>query len=291
MPQEINPLSRVRTFLFTPGDQPNRIKKALTSSADAVVIDLEDAVRIEKKIQVRHSVNQLFEVFKQDQRPKVIIRTNQLNSDFFANDLELAFNIKADAIMIPKFISGDFEIELNKKLAKLEKDFGLNVQMPIIGLVESVAGVLSLIRSPLFTSRVQALAFGAADFAADSGILGEVIETNLLFAQAVIVMASVEASLTPPIASPHFDINDELGLRSTSERAFSMGFGGRLCIHPNQLQIVTESFEYSDADKEWAASVVAKWSEQESGAFLVGTSLIDQAMVKQAKKIIALIQS
>lgn len=291
MPQEINPLSRVRTFLFTPGDQPNRIKKALTSSADAVVIDLEDAVRIEKKIQVRHSVNQLFEVFKQDQRPKVIIRTNQLNSDFFTNDLELAFNIKADAIMIPKFISGDFEIELNKKLAKLEKDFGLNVQMPIIGLVESVAGVLSLIRSPLFTSRVQALAFGAADFAADSGILGEVIETNLLFAQAVIVMASVEASLTPPIASPHFDINDELGLRSTSERAFSMGFGGRLCIHPNQLQIVTESFEYSDADKEWAASVVAKWSEQESGAFLVGTSLIDQAMVKQAKKIIALIQS
>lgn len=291
MPQEINPLSRVRTFLFTPGDQPNRIKKALTSSADAVVIDLEDAVRIEKKIEVRHSVNQLFEVFKQDQRPKVIIRTNQLNSDFFTNDLELAFNIKADAIMIPKFISGDFEIELNKKLAKLEKDFGLNVQMPIIGLVESVAGVLSLIRSPLFTSRVQALAFGAADFAADSGILGEVIETNLLFAQAVIVMASVEASLTPPIASPHFDINDELGLRSTSERAFSMGFGGRLCIHPNQLQIVTESFEYSDADKEWAASVVAKWSEQESGAFLVGTSLIDQAMVKQAKKIIALIQS
>ena len=108
---------------------------------------------------------------------------------------------------------------------------------------------------------------------------------------AALVLASAHSQLGAPIDSPHFTIADSQGLREQSLFASEIGFGGKLCIHPVQLAIVEESFKSNVDQKDWATRVIEHWSDrdQKSGAILLDGALVDEAMVKQAKRILGLI--
>ncbi len=284
-------LKSARTFLFVPGDQPDRIKKALAAHADAVIIDLEDAVRQESKGAARQSLASLIETKRDASAPLILIRTNEASSPEFIEDIKAALDLNVDAIMLPKFVPGESAVAAEKVISQQETLAGAQNQLLIIGLVETTAGVLNLLNSSLIPERVQRLAFGAADLHADLGISYSSSNPNSDLAMAAIVLASASAKLGAPIDSPHFAIADETGLRERSTFAHHMGFGAKLCIHPNQLATVSEVFTLSEKERDWALAVHERWNKRDesSGALLVDGALVDEAMVKRAKQILGLL--
>lgn len=286
-----SPLLSARTFLFVPGDQPERILKALQAKTDAVIIDLEDAVRPENKVAARAGLIPLLTPNKFNTSPLILIRTNDANSDEFTEDLKVALNLKVDAIVLPKFSPGASAVRADEVISKIEAGVGQTQPVSVIGLIESTEGILNLLSSSKIPDRVKRLAFGAADLYADLGVTYRASGPNTDLAMAALVLASVHSNLGAPIDSPHFKIADSQGLQVRSRFASEMGFGGKLCIHPDQLAIVEESFKDNLNERDWATRVIERWSDrdQKLGAILLDGALVDEAMVKQAKRILGLI--
>ncbi len=286
-----SPLLSARTFLFVPGDRPERIVKALNAKTDAVIIDLEDAVRAENKIAARAGMIAPIMENRSATGPLTLIRTNEVTSAEFAADFKVALQLKVDAIVLPKFSPGTSASEADQIISKLENEHKVNVPMPVIGLIESTAGVLNLLNSSKIPDRVKRLAFGAADLYADLGVTYQATGPNTDLAMAALVLASVNSKLGAPIDSPHFEVADLQGLQERSLFANKIGFGGKLCIHPDQLETDEKSFQASSDEKDWAARVIERWNarEEKSGAILLDGSLVDEAMVKRAKQILGLI--
>ena len=280
-----------RTFLFTPGDQPARIVKALKLKTDAVIIDLEDAVANENKAFARHAIAAPISENRSEDGPLVIIRTNAFSSPEFSEDLKMAFALNVDAIMLPKYIPGTAAQSVEEAITAEEVEVGRTDLLPVIALIESTVGVLNLLSVSSFPKRVIRLAYGAADLYADLGVTYLDTGPNSNFAMASMVMASVNCGLAAPIDSPHFDLEDDVGLGAASLFARDMGFGGKLCIHPKQLEIVARAFEPSLSDQEWANRIMEKWNQRSanSGAILVDGSLVDEAMIKRARQILSLL--
>ena len=286
-----SPLLRARTFLFVPGDRPERIVKALDAKTDAVIIDLEDAVRPENKVAARGAIVAPVMENRSATGPLVLIRTNEVTSAEFTEDFKLALQLQVDAVVLPKFSPGASAVEADQIISKLENEHKVKAPMVVIGLIESTSGVLNLLNSSVIPDRVKRLAFGAADLHADLGVTYQATGPNTDLAMAAVVLASAHSQLGAPIDSPHFAVADLQGLRDRSLFANKMGFGGKLCIHPDQLAIVEESFQANVDEKDWAARVIERWSErdQKLGAILVDGSLVDEAMVKRAKQILGLL--
>ena len=284
-------LGQARTFLFTPGDQPERIAKAFQLKTDAVIIDLEDAVRKEKKEFARNAILQPITENRSKSGPLVVIRTNAFSSPEFLEDLKIAITLNVDAIMLPKFIPGPEAEKIDEVITAAEVAFAQLDLLPVIALIESTVGVLNLLTASSFPKRVIRLAFGAADLYGDLGMSYSETGPNSIFAMASIVMASVSCGLASPIDSPHFEIEDDLGLQENSHYAREMGFGGKLCLHPRQLEIVGDCFERGLSEQTWATRVLEKWSQNTGGkgAILIDGSLVDEAMVKRALQILDLI--
>jgi citrate lyase subunit beta/citryl-CoA lyase len=283
-------LNQARTFLFTPGDQSERIAKALHIAVDVLIIDLEDAVRSENKEAARSSMAKAVKENRSENGPLVFLRTNEISSPEFSFDVKAALAANVDGIMLPKFSAGAYA-EKADHLISQEESLNKSKTLPVIGLVESSAGILSLLNSTKPPARFKRLAFGAADLYADLGISYSAQGPNSDFAMATLVMSSVNHKLASPIDSPHFALDDEGGLRESSKRAFAMGFGGKLAIHPKQLDLIAESFAVSKSDQDWAQRVIAQWSNRETtkGAILIDGSLVDEAMVKRARQILGLL--
>ena len=277
-----------QTFLFVPADQPDRVAKALKSASDAVIIDLEDAVRSENKVK---ACTELALPPRPVGAPLIFLRVNAYGSPEFEQDVLKALELKVDGIILPKFVPGQSAILADQALIRLELASGTELALPVIGLIETTAGVLALLNSSNIPTRVERLAFGGADLYTDLGIAFSAAGPNTDLAMAALVMASVHAQLGSPIDTPHFTLGDEKGLRERSEYAARMGFGGKLCIHPNQLQIVSASFAAKKNENQWAQRVIELWSErdQSSGALLLDSKLIDEAMVKRARQILGLL--
>lgn len=286
-----SPLLSARTFLFVPGDQPERILKALQAKTDAVIIDLEDAVRSENKAAARAGLIPLLTPNKFNTSPLILIRTNDANSAEFTEDLKVALNLKVDAIVLPKFLPGASAVKADEIISKIEAGVGQTQPVSVIGLIESTEGILNLLSSSKIPDRVKRLAFGAADLYADLGVTYRASGPNTDLAMAALVLASAHSQLGAPIDSPHFKIADSQGLQVRSRFASEMGFGGKLCIHPDQLAIVEESFKDNLNERDWATRVIERWSDrdQKLGAILLDGALVDEAMVKQAKRILGLI--
>lgn len=277
-----------RTFLFVPGDQPDRILKALRTKSDAVIIDLEDAVRSESKTLARSTLDL---PSRSAEGPLVFIRVNAFGSPEFNDDIRKALQLEVDGIVLPKFVPGNSAVAADQTILALEVECGSDEVLPMIGLIESSAGILGLLNSSTIPARVERLAFGGADLHTDLGISYSPSGANTDLAMATLVMASVHAQLGAPIDTPHFTLGDDVGLKDRSLYASRMGFGGKLCIHPNQLDIIDQSFATAEHESEWAQRVVERWNDRDesAGAIVVDANLVDEAMLKRAKQILGLI--
>ncbi|WP_426518087.1 HpcH/HpaI aldolase/citrate lyase family protein [Diaminobutyricibacter sp. McL0618] len=286
MSDESAALRAARSFLFVPGDRPDRVGRALASEADAVIVDLEDAVRAEQKHVARSVVRTLRA--GSGARPLVLVRVNPFGSSAFAEDVAAALEGGVSALMVPKFVPGPQADGLDEALSAIEQAHGTSATS-VVGLIESAAGMLGLSGQFTLAARFSRLAFGAADYYADLGLAYQPGGTHTEHAMATLVVASAAAGLAAPLASPHFKLDGEAALAGASRRAWGLGFGGALCIHPAQLPTVNSQFRPSDEERAWARRVVDAWDDPHnrvSGAIRVEGELVDEAMVRRARQVL-----
>lgn len=259
-----------RSYLFVPGDRPDRFAKALASGADAVVLDLEDAVAPAAKAAARVAVAQALA----SGEPRFVVRLNDEAAAGFADDLAAVAG--APALMLPK-------AEDPQTLARLHAAAPAAALLP---LVESARGVLAA-RDLAAAPGVQRLVFGTLDYALDLGLDGELAETVGLDAPATLLaLASRAAGIAAPVAGVTAALDDEARLRADLARARALGFGAKLCIHPRQVAIVHAALRPSDDERAWARRVLAA-VDGATGAVQLDGRMVDRPVIERARRIVA----
>lgn len=259
-----------RSYLFVPGDRSDRFEKAFSSGADAVILDLEDAVSEEDKERARETVANWIS----PSRP-VYVRVNGVSTDWFKNDLKAIDGPGLAGVVLPKS-------ESHEQLKQVAA--GLSKQVEVIALVETSLGLWEA-RSLAEAPQVTRLAFGSVDFQLDSGIKDE---EELGYARSRLVLASRVGGILPPLDGVTTAIEDVKLLASDAARAVRQGFGGKLCVHPRQVKTVNDSFTPTKEEVEWAERVLKALRTSEAGAFKVAGELIDRPVIERAKAIVAL---
>lgn len=274
----------LRSYLFVPGRDAYRIGKALDSDADAVIIDLEDAVAYEEKETARRTVLQVMRE-KGAQRPHVYMRINDLHSPFWQADCQCAQEAGFAGIMVPKVGSAEEIVQLKRELS---------ADMPIIPLIETARGVHFADEIAVSDAAVTRLAFGAVDYCLDLGISLTYEQQELVYPRSRLAVVSRAAGIEPPIDTVFSDLNHEEGLMREARMAKRLGFRGKLLIHPKQIQPIHTVFSPTKEELEWAQAVVEAFEEAEKrgvAAISVGGKMVDYPVYKQALAILAMKQS
>jgi citrate lyase subunit beta/citryl-CoA lyase len=261
-----------RSYLFVPGDRPERFDKAVASGAHAVILDLEDAVTPERKVQAREAIA----AWLKETSARVLVRVNPEGTPWHADDCELLLESgQLAGVMVPK-------AEDHTSVARLARHLGDGQEL--IPLVESVAGhfeAAALARIP----RVSRLAFGSFDFMSDSGIQSDgeeldAVRTNL-------VLVSRHAGLRAPIDGVSAAIEDAEQLERDVRRSRRFGMGAKLCIHPKQVAIVHAGFAPKPEEVAWARRVLDALASGPLGAIAVDGKLVDRPIALRAEAILA----
>ena len=285
---EIGPL---RTALFVPGNRPDRVDKAVKTNADAVIIDLEDAVVLTEKEASRSKVRD--KILEHAER-KIIVRVNSLESPFFQGDLAEVITGNLACLMVPKVESAAHIREINENLLKVEKEKGIvQGSVSIIPLIESAGAVQNIFQiatEKTEPSRIYCVAFGSADYTLDMGIEITREGAELSYPRSRIAVASRAARIEPPLDTPFMmDLKDMEALKVDAGRAKQLGFQGKLCIHPNQIEPCNAIFSPTKEEILYAERVVQVFEEAEkegSAAILLDGKFIDYPVVERARRIL-----
>lgn len=253
--------------LFVPGNRKDRYVKAAASGADAIILDLEDAVAPGDKQAARDAV-----ATHGIESVSVYVRVNASSSQYFQPDLVALRGVPLAGVMLAK-AQNAAEIQAVRHF--------LGSDMPVIPLVETVAAFKDL-ASLLEAPGILQAAFGSLDFALDMGCKPS--WEALSYARSQLVLKSRLAGLPAPLDGVTVSINDLSILRSDAKRACDLGFGGKLAIHPCQVVDILNAFLPDEASVEWAQAVIAA---SESGAVgQVDGKMVDRPLVEFARNIL-----
>ena len=284
-----------RTFLFAPGNHPRRVEKALSLDADAVILDLEDAVATSDKAAARKPVA---EALKGPRRCRGYVRPNAPSSPFCYRDLVETIHEKVDGVVLPKVESAADLHAVDWLLAALERERGITEgAIDLIPMVETAAGVARVDRILQARSlrpyrapwRVKRVAFGAGDYSLDVGLVPSHEEPELAEARARVVLASRAAGMEGPLDSPWFHLRDMEGFRRSLERSRRGGFQGRLCVHPDQVPVANDLFTPNADEIARAERIVAAFRQAEAtgaAAVEVDGQMVDYPIVHRAQALL-----
>jgi citrate lyase subunit beta/citryl-CoA lyase len=257
-----------RSLLFVPGSRPDRFDKALTAGADAVILDLEDAVPPPDKARAREAIAAWL-----TPRHAVMLRLNQADSPWFGDDLALCRQPGVAAVLLPK-------AERTADLAAV-RAAGAAAVLPLIESAAGFAALTQLAGAP----GVQQLVFGSLDLQLDLG-MRDAHEDELLAFRSQLVLASRLAGLQAPIDGVTTAIDDPARLREDVARARRLGFGGKLCIHPRQVADVNACFAPDEAQRAWARRVLQAAAASDGAAVALDGQMIDKPVILRAQAIL-----
>lgn len=274
-----------RSRLYLPGNEPKFMLSAGIHKPDAVILDLEDsvapAVKDEALIMVRNALRQID--FMGAER---MVRINQLPRGLDELDSLVAANVHM--ILIPKCEDPQMVKDVDRRIREAHKGSGTRGQglgtvwlMPII---ESCLGVFNALEIARASKNVAALTIGLEDYTADLGTQRTLEAKESFWARSQVVNATRAAGVQP-IDTVFSDINDLDGLRQSVLEAKAMGYEGKGCIHPRQIEVIHEAFAPSDAEIERAKKIVLAYRDAEArglGAVALGSKMIDPPVVKRA---------
>ena len=259
-----------RSYLFVPADRPDRYAKAFAAGADAVIIDLEDAVAPDAKVAAREALAS----WLAQSSDAVWVRVNAAGTAWHADDLALCGHAGVAGVMLPK-------AEEVTMLAEASRLLPGKALLPMIETARALEHARALAAAP----GVERLAFGSLDFQLDLGIPGE--DDALLLFRSQLVLASRLAGRAAPVDGVSTQIHDDAVIRADSERAHRLGFGGKLCIHPRQVGIVNRCFSPSDAERDWARRVMEAVTRTGGAAVAVDGRMVDLPVIRRAEQILA----
>ena len=267
-------IQTARSFLFVPGNDERKLRKALSSGADAVIADLEDAVTPPEKAAARSlTVHVLAEAEGETLR---LVRVNAAGSEWIATDLEALRPLGLDGVVLPK---------ATPEAVSEVQGLGL----PVVAIVETAAGVRGAFE--LATSQdVAALVLGAVDLGLALGLEPREDCQELLFARSSLVVDSAAAGLRGPIDRVWTALRDDAGLRRDCAFARSLGFRGKACIHPDQVAVVNDTFAPSSEELARARDIVRAFEDAAAngrGAVAFDGEMIDLPVADRARQLLA----
>ena len=269
-----------RSFLFVPTDRPERIPKAAASPADVVVLELEDGVAPDNKAKAREEAGRALAEVDFGHR-ETALRINRLSTRFGLADLAamLDWPKKPDILMLPKVESAG-EVDLHHELMT-----SAGCESLLFLLIETSRGLLDAPAIARATRRNTAMCLGPADFSAEvgSGMDWDVMKYH----RNALVTACGFGRITA-IDSPFLDIKNQPGLEEECLKAREMGFKGKLCIHPSQVEPVNRAFTPSASEIGRAKKIVAAAETQGKGAIVVDGRMVDAPVVQSAKQVVEL---
>ena len=284
MTMERQPL---RSFLFAPGNHARRVEKALSLDADAVILDLEDAVATAEKPATREAVAAALE---RPRRGWLYVRVNAADTDFCYGDLVAIVKPGLDGVILPKVESPAALATVDWLLCQLERERGLPPgTIDLIPIIETARGLDRLSAILAAGTRVRRVAFGAGDFTLDVNMAWSRGEAELVHARAAIVTASRAAELEAPLDTVWVDLADREGLEVSARSAMGFGFQGKMCIHPDQIAVVNRVFTPTDAEIAFAERVAAAFANAEaegSAAIQLDGKFIDYPIVYRAQRVL-----
>jgi citrate lyase subunit beta/citryl-CoA lyase len=288
-----------RSVLAVPASNLEMAEKALASAADAVFLDLEDAVAPDEKAGARGNIVRALRELDWHDRP-TLYRANALDTPYFYRDLVEIVEEAGDCleiVMIPKVQRPEDLHVAAALLSQIELACSLESgNIKLEAQIESAEGLVNVDGIARATERLAALHFGPGDFAASArmpqtniGAMDEWDEVypghRFHYAMQRIVVAARARGLRA-VDGPLADYRDEEGLRESCLIARSLGFDGKWCIHPAQIETVNEVFSPTPREVEWARRVVAAYEEASAagtGAISVDGQMIDAASIKMAR--------
>lgn len=267
-------VSHLRSLLFAPGSDERKLRRALSSSADAVVADLEDAVAPAEKEAARALVGR---VLREVETACVrVVRVNGADTGWFAGDLAAVREMPVSALVLPK--------------ATPEAVAALGVAgPPVIAIVETAQGLRHAYETASAT-RVEALLLGAVDLGLELGLEPRQDGQEVLFARSKLVLDSAAAGIRGPFDLVHLDLTDAEGLETECRLARSLGFRGKACVHPDQVATVNGVFAPSEEELARARRIVEAYTRGASegrGAVALEGEMVDLPVVERAKQLLA----
>lgn len=263
-------LPHLRSLLFAPGSDGRKLAKALSSTADAVVCDLEDAVSPPDKEAARDVVAHA--LAEAAPGPARLVRVNAAGTRWFEDDLAFAATLELDAIVLPK--ASPESVELAGSSGP-----------PIVAIVETAMGLRQAFEVAS-ERRVAALVLGGVDLGAEVGLEPRPDGQEILYARSKLAIDSAAAGVRGPFDVVHLDFGDIAGLEEQCRLARALGFRGKACIHPGQIETINRIFSPSEQEVEWAQRVVASFEGQSEGVLSVNGTMVDRPVVERARRIL-----
>jgi citrate lyase beta subunit len=267
-------LATARSLLFAPGNDARKLEKALAAGADAVVADLEDAVPAGEKEAARTVARRVLGGAATGSLSAV--RVNALGTEYWEADLQAVADLELDVLVLPKAIPD--------AVAALGPD-----GPPIVAIVETALGVRHAYETARLP-RVAALVLGAVDLGLELGLEPRPDGQEVLYARSQLVVDSAAAGIRSPFDLVHVDTRDDEGLEAEARLARSLGFRGKACIHPAQIEIVNRVFSPTDEERVRARRVVEAYERglaDGRGAVALDGEMIDLPVVERARRVLA----
>ena len=285
----------MRSLLFVPADSARKLDKAMSSGADALIIDLEDSIALDGKVRARQSAAAfLKDAMANAQRPYLMVRVNGLQTGLTDADLDAMAPAKPDAIMLPKAEGGAAIVHAAAKLAVREAQNDLpDGHIKILPIVTETAAALFMAGTFAGTStRLIGMTWGAEDLSAELGARanrdeqGRFLDPYRLARSLCLAGAAVAA--VPAIDTVFIDFRNDAGFRRECEEACRDGFVGKMAIHPAQVPIINEVFTPSAEAIAHAQSVITAFAAAPgAGVVGIGGVMYDRPHLVRAKQLLA----
>ncbi|KAM3933560.1 LOW QUALITY PROTEIN: citramalyl-CoA lyase, mitochondrial [Leptodactylus fuscus] len=288
-----------RAVLYIPGNDERKIQKIPSLNVDCAVLDCEDGVAINKKVQARETIVKALEEYDLGKSEKCV-RINSVSSGLAEEDLIVILQSKVlpSCIMLPKVESSEEVKWFAEKFLLHLKGRKLDQPIYLVSFVETAIGLLNfkdvceeaLDRGPKVGLHLDGVVFGAEDFRASIGATSSKETHDVLYARQKIIVVAKAFGLQA-IDLVYIDYKDADGLQRQAREGALMGFSGKQVIHPSQIPIVHEQFTPSADKIKWAYELISAFEEHQrlgKGAFTFHGSMIDMPLLKQAQNIVTL---
>ena len=278
-----------RTSLYASGATPINMIQAAFYNEDCIVYDMEDSVPLAEKDSARLLIYNTVR-YHRPANKYVMIRVNGLYSEFIEEDLEAAVRARPDAIRIPKVEYKEEAVRICNRITEIEKEAGLEPgKIEVWCNIESYLGMINAYEIATADPRIVALALGAEDFTASMKSTRTKAGLEIFYARNAILTACRQAGIEA-IDAVFSDINDPEGLKEDTTLTRNLGFDGKTCVHPRQIDIVNSFFTPSAKEIKYALRVleaVEEGKRLKKGAVTLDGSMIDKPMELRARTTLA----
>ena len=266
-----------RSFIFTPGLNPDMFPKAIASGADMVCIELEDGIAIKDKDEARKNTIEALKTLEVKSGVELVVRVNCQRTKFGLLDLEafISSKLKIKAIMLPKVKTPDEIKFIDDLLTDCNLDTDLHV---IMETNEALQNIYEIAHS---SKRIVALYFGGVDMAAELRVPNSY--KNLLYARSKLVHAGASVGIDV-IDVPYLDLDDMDGMKKEAELVRDLGFTGKGSVHPKQINILNEIFTPSKEEIIKAKKVVDQFRESDTGLILLDGKIVEKPVLREMQR-------